>query len=522
MDLEKFVAKLAREKNIAKLAREKNITKQSLEQEKRNFLKEEHEKQFIKSSTLLKVYHSLLEEGKIKRSTVLERALQLKAIRSLSGVSVVTVLTKPWPCPGKCVYCPALEDMPKSYIASEPAAQRAKQNKFDPYKQVTSRLMQYKNIGHPTNKIELIILGGSFNAYPKDYQEWFIKECFRASNSFVNPSGCQDYELEKQHKLNEKAKSRIVFLSVETRPDLITKKEALFFRKLGITKVELGVQSLHEKVLEICHRGHGIREVASATRLLKSLGFKVCYHMMPNLPGSNPSRDLVDFKKLFSDPRFQPDMLKIYPCAVLPGTVLEKWYKEGKHTPYSKEQLIKLLVEIKKVVPPYVRINRLIRDIPEFEITAGNKETNLRQVVKKKLEEQGFLCQCIRCREVRYHQPSSPLILKTIQYKSLAGREIFLQFVDSKGSLYGLLRLLLGDLAMVRELHVFGQELEFGGSVGRAAQHKGLGEKLLKKAEQLSKKSDYKKLSIISGVGVRGYYRKLGYNLKGTYMVKDI
>ncbi|MFH1896413.1 MAG: elongator complex protein 3 [bacterium] len=523
MDLEKFVIELAKKQPI---------TKRVLEQEKRFLFKGQGESKFLQSSALLVVYKKLLESRAIKRNKSLEVALRLKHIRSLSGVSVVTVLTKPWPCPGECVYCPTEPNMPKSYLASEPAAQRALQNKFDPYKQVISRLTQYKNTGHPTDKIELIILGGSFNAYLKGYQEWFVSECFRATNEFVGAAPCGRPKatgpIESHQKVNETAKNRIVFLSVETRPDLITKEEALWLRTLGVTKVELGVQSLDNEVLKLCNRGHAVAETAKATKILKNLGFKVCYHIMPNLPGATPAKDLAGFKKLFSDSRFQPDMLKIYPCVVLPGTKLEEWHQQGKFQPYSTEELIELLVAMKKAIPPYVRLNRLIRDIPEFEIVAGNKVTSLRQVVQKCLCDAGFSCRCIRCREIR-GRTTGKLVFEKIAYPSSAGKEIFLQWVDEKDRLYGLLRLLLPrtpaapflkNCALVRELHIFGQEVKISGSSKTAIQHKGLGKKLLKEAEKIAKGEGYKKLAVISGVGVREYYRKLGYNLQDTYMVK--
>ena len=563
---------------VTELSKQPNITKSKLEDEKRKYLKRNSQIESLRSSALLEEYRELVKKEKIIKNKNLEKALRLKHIRSSSGVSVVTVLTKPWPCPGKCIYCPTLVNMPKSYLSSEPAASRAKQNDFDPYKQVSTRLQQYYNTGHPVDKIELIILGGSFNAYPKDYQEWFVSECFRAANEFIFVGTSLDLsaaeggktrkdtpasqertarELPLQQKINETASSRVVFLSVETRPDLITEEEAWWFRQLGITKVELGVQSLDNAVLKKCKRGHKVEQTAKATKILKSFGFKICYHIMPGLPGSTPSKDLQTFKTLFSDPRFQPDMLKIYPTSVLPGTELEAWYKAGKYTPYTADQLVDLLVKIKEIIPCYTRINRLIRDIPEFEIIGGSKVTNLRQVVKEKMKLQGNVCKCIRCREVRHKvKDSGEVFLDRVEYQSSAGKEVFLQFVDGEDKLYGLLRLLLCNVetpcgagtpalgvsgfetrrptkvglqrastvktALIRELHVFGQEVVLDANTDNAAQHKGLGKQLLAEAESIAKKAGYTKLAIISGVGVREYYRKLGYSLQNTYMVKEL
>lgn len=515
---------------VLNLAQKKKINKEVVEAAKRVYLKGSSGSETLRSSDILHAYRNLLKTNKVKPSSELEKALQLKNIRSSSGVAVVTVLTKPWVCPGSCIFCPNEEGMPKSYLSSEPAAMRAKQKEFNPFSQVTTRLQQYRNIGHPIDKIELIILGGSFTAYPFSYQKWFIEECFRACNEFENKSK----PVGDVFKYNEIAKNRIVFLSIETRPDLVTEEVAVKLRELGVTKVELGVQTLQENVLKLCERGHGVLEVVAATQILKSLGFKICYHIMPGLPGSSPAKDLEDFKLLFSDPRFQPDMLKIYPVSVLPGTVLHFWYQSGKYKPYTHKQLFNLLLRMKQAVPQYTRINRLIRDIPEFEITAGSKRTDLRQSLQKEMKKQAYYCKCIRCREIRLGADyNESLSLEKIEYDSLAGKEIFMQYVDSNNSLYGMLRLLLPKQtvssmpflrksALIRELHIFGIALEIGVDGKNGAQHKGLGKKLLKEAETIALGQGYNNITVISGVGVRDYYRKLGYYLRDTYMVKKL
>jgi len=529
---------------------------------------------------ILKTYRQMIKSKKIKPSENIENLLITKNIRTLSGVAVVAVLTKPYACPGTCVYCPTEKDMPKSYLSNEPAVMRAILTDFHPYKQVTARIKSLKATGHKTDKIELIVMGGTFSYFPKQYQTWFIKECFQACN-VCNVGAGRDLPLQYLQKTNEKSKHRIIGLTLETRPDYIDKKEIVRMRKLGATRVELGAQSIYDDVLKLNKRGHSVAEIIKATRLLKEAGFKINYHMMPNLPGSNYQRDLEMFKELFSNPDFQPDMLKIYPCVVVKNSPIYKWWKNGKYKPYSDEKLVELLAKIKKIIPYYVRITRLIRDIPSTSIVAGNKVSNLRQILKKKSEEENWRCKCIRCREVRDKfipfltppargkiVPLTPFKKERIippflgevrqdtlklfrqDYNASNGKEIFLSFEDEKRkNLYSLLRLrinrtnylktgiqdlscknfanktilpILQNAAIIREVHTYGQMLPIKSKNKKSPQHIGLGKKLILEAEKIaSREFGLKKIAVISGVGVRNYYRKLGYKLKDGYMVKN-
>ncbi len=422
--------------------------------------------------------------------------------------------------------------MPKSYLANEPACMRAVLNKFDPYKQTITRLRSLKMTGHPTDKIELIVLGGTWSVYPKIYQNWFIKRCFDACNGIVSKS------LKNAQKRNENAKNRIIGITLETRPDFISSQEIKNLRKLGCTRVELGVQSIFEDVLKKNHRGHGLKEIIQATRLLKNAGFKITYHMMPNLPGSSPKKDEKMFAELFSNPDFQPDQLKIYPCVVLKTSPLYKIWKEGNYKPFSQKELINLLVKIKEKIPPYVRIVRLVRDIPSQSIIAGNKISNLREVVAQEMKKQDKKCKCIRCREIRNIKAKNQNVkLIRRNYEASGGKEIFLSFEDIKNDkILAFLKLRitnswtlpeLKSSALIRELHTYGRVAALKSKIksqkSKVIQHTGLGKQLMDEAEKIVKtETPFQKIAVIAGVGVREYYRKLGYRLQGTYMVKSI
>ena len=485
-----------------------------------------------KNSEILKSYRSLLRARKIKKNPILENLLWIHKVRTQSGVAPVAVLTKPYPCPGKCIYCPTQAGIPKSYLRHEPAVDRASKLNFNPYNQVKVRLKQLYDTGHSIDKIHLIVIGGTFSFLPKKYKIWFIKECFRACNDFGRTRSSPGLELSQHQKINEKTKVRITGITLETRPDWITIDEIKLMRKLGCTRVEIGVQSVDNHVLRRILRGHSTKEIVRATKLLKDAGFKVCYHLMPNLPCSNPKKDLEMFKKVFSEPRFQPDMIKIYPCAVTKEAKLYSWYQKGNFKPYKDKQLIKLLLKIKKIVPEYVRINRLFRDIPGFYIVAGCKLTNIRQILSKM--DAG--CKCIRCREIKQEKfDPKNLKLKIKKYKASGGEEYFLQFVDQKNRLYALLRLripsqvfskkkhfipVLNNSSIIRELHTFGFALPISKKETDKTQHRGLGKKLLEEAEKITKHAGLNKIAIISGVGVREYYQNQGFHLKKTYEVK--
>ncbi len=484
---------------------------------KRVFAKK-HKVPCPKSSSLLKTYHQMVKSAKIEKNEKLARLLKIHSVRSLSGVVSVSVLTKPWPCPGKCLYCPDDKNLPKSYLQGEPAVMRAIANKFNPYTQVQSRLKALAATGHAVSKIELIIIGGTWSFLPKKYQEWFVKECFRAANNHQKTGNLKD-----EQRSNETAKHRIIGITIETRPDFIDENEIKQLRRLGVTRVELGVQSVFDNVLKINHRGHGIKETVKATKLLKDAGFKICYHLMPNLPGSDLKLDEKCFDELFKNPDFRPDFLKIYPCVVVKEAPLYRLWQKGGYQPYSDRQLIELLAKIKLSVPKYCRIIRVYRDIPSNQIISGSKISNLRQEVAKELKKQGKKCLCIRCREIGQGKINDKPLLFYQEYQASGGKEIFLSF-ESKNQekLFALLRLRLGNTAIIREVHTYGQAIDIGTKSQASPQHQGLGKKLIKEAERIAQKNNFKKIAVIAGIGSRAYYRKLGYFLKETYMVRNL
>ena len=496
---------------------------------------------------LFEFYQKLLKEKRIKRSQKLEKILKSRPIRSLSGIVNVSVLTKPYPCPGKCIFCPTERGMPKSYLSGEPAAERAKNLNFNPYLQMKKRIEMLKFEGHPTDKIELRIVGGSWSFYPKDYQAWFIKECFRAANEKMyrvnsrsrNNTTYLLKELEKEQRKNERAKNRIVGISIETRPDLINEKEIKWLRKLGVTMVEMGVQSVFDEILEKNETGLSAEKIALATKILKDAGFKVLYHLMPNLFGSNPNLDKKCFEIVFSDERFKPDWIKIYPTVVTKGSRFYKLWEEGRFKTYSDEELIELLIQIKRDLPYWVRVTRILRDIPSTKIVAGCKISNLREIVQKEMKREGLSCHCIRCREVRErYDPKEKVYLFREDYEASGGKEIFLSFENkNRTKLYSYLRLripsqifekkkhflpVLENSAIIREIQTFGEMVPIG-IKKIAPQHRGLGKRLVKMAEKIVKEEvALKKIAVISGIGVREYWRRLNYRLKDTYMFKVI
>ncbi len=493
----------------------------------------------VKNADILVAYQHYLRAKKISPQPNVSKRLRKRVVRTLSGVAPVAVLTKPFPCPGKCVYCPTEKDVPQSYLANEPAVMRAIRCDYQPYIQVWDRLRALTANGHQPKKIELIVIGGTWSALPDQYQYWFIAECFRAANDFLysvsqkqknkkrslsvtaKPENIKK-ALQREQKRNESAEYKIIGITLETRPDYINKKELWQMRELGATRVELGVQAIDDHILKINKRGHGVKEVVLATEKLKNFGFKITYHIMPGLPGATAKKDLVMYKQLFSDERFQPDQIKFYPTVVTRGSLLYRWYKSGKYHPYTDKTLQDLIVKAKLATPAYVRIIRLIRDIPAESIIAGNKITNLRQI----MQERGVRCQCIRCREAKNKKIVKPQ-LRIINYQSSGGREYFISFESADFStLYGFCRLrlapsaVISGAAIIRELHVYGELMPIG-STGRV-QHKGLGKKLLATAEKIARQANYEKMIIISGIGVRSYYRNQGYRLYKTYLVKKL
>ncbi|OGF20547.1 hypothetical protein A2316_00340 [Candidatus Falkowbacteria bacterium RIFOXYB2_FULL_38_15] len=489
------------------------------------------------NAKIFNIYQKLLKKKKIGRNEKLEAILKKRAVRTISGVAPVAILTKPYPCPGKCAYCPTEKDMPKSYLSNEPAVMRAILCDFSPVRQVNARIKALEANGHPTDKLEIIVIGGTWSALPPTYQKWFIKKCFDTANNIDSKIKKKTKNLAEAQKINETAKHRIIGITLETRPDFITPEEIRLMRELGCTRVELGVQSVYDSILQKNNRGHNVSKTIEATKLLKDAGFKICYHMMPNLPGSTPTLDLKMFKEIFNNPKFQPDMIKIYPCVVTKGSELYKWWKSGEYKSYTESQLINLLIKMKKVVPIYVRINRLIRDIPTTSIESGNMVSNLREVLQKKMLGEGVMCKCIRCREVGHQKNQisnfKSIKLFTTEYLASGGKEYFLSFESlNRKILYAFLRLRitaintinnfkeLKDAALIRELHTFGHLVPIDETFLGASQHLGLGKKLMNEAEKIVKKNKLKKIAVISGVGVREYYKKLGYKKENTYMVK--
>jgi len=512
-----------------------------------------------KNLELVQAYRELVEGGKMAPNPHLLEAIQKRKVRTLSGIANITLLTKGMGCPGQCIYCPTEKGMPKSYLSNEPAMMRAVQNQFDAYKQVKARLNGLVAQGHEVSKVDIRIAGGTWGAYPERYQTEFLIGIFRALNegstktkleirnsklekiskfqvsSFKFHDGDREH-LEKLIKLNEKAQCRCVGLWIETRPDWVDEKEIRKLREYGVTGVELGIQTTEDKVNAFCKRGHGLKESIHATRLLRDAGLKVCHHLMPNLPTATLKSDLKSGRDLFENEGLRPDYLKIYPMVVTSTAPLAKSLKKDPslHKPYTEKQLVTLLKDIKKHIPEYCRVIRIIRDIPEESVLAGNKKTNLRQL----LQNEGVECRCIRCREIQNTNfRIQDTELRTQRYRANGGEEIFISIEEPKlDKLVALCRLRLPDphskpifkalkgAALIRELHVYGRQQgldELSGPTSKT-QHLGFGRKLMSEAERISHKNGYRKLAVIAAIGTREYYRKLGYRLEETYMIKNI
>lgn len=534
---------------IRTLLAEPTVTSRRLDEVIRTTLKGTTHR-FPRIPELVSAYRHLTAKTQ-KRHLSLERLLRCKTVRTDSGVAPITLLTKPYACPGKCVYCPTEVRMPKSYVASEPAAARALHLKFDPYLQVKKRIEALEINGHEAKKIDLIIKGGTWSAYPWTYRSWFIKRCFDAANHLGQQKRVRYASLAESQKANEQAGYRIIGLTIETRPDWITPKEIVRLRELGCTRVEVGVQALDDEILAYTKRGHDVATTVRATVLLKAAGFKTDYHFLPGQPGSNAKKDVAMFHQMFDDTRFRPDMVKIYPCVVIPSAELAEWHKEGKFTPLEGEALIEAMIQMKASIPYYCRISRLIRDFPSTEISGGNLVTNLRDVIKERMRARGLVCKCLRCREAG-HRPTGPWEepqLFVDPYENAGGTEYFLSIENAaRTTVFAFLRLRLPDpafvptdaktqklltevqsalpelrgSALIRELHTYGQALRVQDTQTEAVQHKGYGRRLMAEAEHIAKKQGFTRIAVISGVGVRAYYRDLGYRLRGTYMCKKL
>ena len=497
---------------------------------------------YLNKAALVAAYEQMVTAGKIEPDTALLEKIRMKPMRTLSGVTTVTVLTKPYPCPGKCIFCPTDVRMPKSCLPDEPGAMRALEHKFDPYTQVVSRIRALKNLGHPTDKIELLILGGTWSSYRRDYQEWFIGRCFDAMNAMeslpvTEPERTEQMDpsvLNKIHSVNETAPHRNVGLVIETRPDEINPDEIKWLRHLGVTKVQMGAQSFNDHILEINKRGHDVESTRQATALLRAAGFKIVLHWMPNLLGATPQLDREDFARLWND--FCPDEIKIYPNQLLANAELYEYWQRGEFQPYTTEELVDLIADIKPSIPRYCRVNRVIRDIPGNNVVEGNRRTSLRQDVQNEMKKRGTRCQCIRCREVKGKTVElSSLVLNDLVYQAGKAEEHFISFITMDDGLAGFIRLSLpsndspetgmADLngsALIREVHVYGQSLGVGVEKTGAAQHVGLGTRLLEEAERVAKEKGFEKLAVIAAVGTRQYYLDRGFERGDYYLVKKV
>ena len=483
---------------------------------------------YLGKHTLVAAYQELVERGEWQPDPDFLARIRLKPVRTLSGVTTVTVLTKPYPCPGKCIFCPTDVRMPKSYLPDEPGARRALEHEFDPYRQVNARLTALREIGHPTDKIELLILGGTWSSYRRDYQEWFVRRCFDALNGVVSAT------VQEAHQVNETSAHRNVGLVVETRPDHVNHDELTWLRSLGVTKIQMGAQSLDDQILALNQRGHTVSDTRQAVSLLRAFGFKIVLHWMPNLHGATPDSDRTDFVRLWDG--FCPDEIKIYPNQLLENAELYEYWLRGEYRPYTTEELIDLIADVKPTIPRYCRVNRVIRDIPSTYVVEGNKRTSLRQDVHQELQRRKQHCQCIRCREIRSQAViASALHAEEITYSVEGSEETFLSYVTADDRLAGFLRLSLPGpaspdsgvpelrgAAIIREVHVYGQSLSVGAEQEGAAQHLGLGTQLMQRAEGIARQRGYQALAVISAAGTRQYYLQRGFERGNLYLVMPL
>ncbi|AHB41399.1 Histone acetyltransferase, ELP3 family [candidate division SR1 bacterium RAAC1_SR1_1] len=584
---------------------------EKLKELKKNFSQINKLKDLVSNVALIQTYRDLLATGKITANKEVEQLLKKRSIRSESGIVAVQVLTKPFWCPGNCIFCPNDPEMPKSYIKTEPGAARALLNQFDPVKQAYNRLKSLNLSGHDTDKIEMIVLGGTWDVYPEDYKIEFIKGLYDACNTFdqleIDHQGLDEVQEDKRYKytitnqdtikysktieeaieINETAPHRIIGLTIETRPEYVTDANCQLRRKLGVTRLEIGIQSMYDDVLAANKRGHTVAQIETACHKLRQYGFKFCVHIMPGLYKSSLEKDIGTFQQIYDNPYIKPDEIKFYPTSVIPNTELFNLYKSGEYKPLETEEIAHIIeTTLTTIIPPYTRIKRLIRDIPATEIAAGSNVTNLNQLVHTKLQNEQnqniksrypffqrlygdftqyatfdeylaskdekqtsiigvapdltssreYISLDTRSREIRHntnhHEETANLVIR--KYLSSVGAEYFISFEDSLGYLYGFARLLLpkegstidreglgANTALIRELHVYGnlQSLKKAAQE-QGVQHTGFGKQLMHIAEQIAQSKKYIKLSVISGVGVKQYYEKIGYTKEGTYVVK--
>jgi elongator complex protein 3 len=530
---------------------------------------------FFSRSELITGARHLAASGALEGDVdALVARLRLRPVRTQSGVTPVTVLTRPHPCPGVCIFCPSDVRMPKSYLADEPGAQRAEDNRFDPYLQTWNRLAAYRAMGHPVDKVELSVLGGTWSAHPEAYQIWFVKRCLDALDDFGAGRDLRERageapsryaaiaervdgrrgepgaynrivgsflgselggdrhhasesatweDLRRAQLANESSGARCVGIALETRPDAVTPDEVLRLRRLGATKIQLGVQSTSDRILALSRRGHDLAATRRAFHWLRGAGFKIHAHWMPNLLGSTPRDDLADFRVLFEDPGLRPDELKIYPCLLVESAELARHHASGAWRPYSDLELVELLAACLEQTPPWCRVTRVVRDFSAADVAAGTHRANLRELAQAALAQRGVAPCEIRSREIRGGQVD-PEALRAEErgYATSIGRELFLEEATPEGRLAGFLRLSLPcgtaplpeleGSALVRELHVYGAALEIGRQPGGEAQHRGLGRRLLLRAAERAREAGYRDLAVISAMGTRAYYRRRGFS----------
>nr|WP_317137422.1 tRNA uridine(34) 5-carboxymethylaminomethyl modification radical SAM/GNAT enzyme Elp3 [Methanoplanus sp. FWC-SCC4] len=479
------------------------------------------------------IFSSATDEEK----EILRAYLQVKPARTISGVAPVAVMTSPHKCPhGICLPCPGgpenpLFKSPQSYTGEEPAALRARQLEYDPYVQVQARLKQFEELGHHIDKAELIVMGGTMTAREPEYQEWFMRTCIRAMNEYGKENRGDIFTFEELCRENETSRVRCIAVTFETRPDWCKKDHINKMLSLGVTKVELGVQQIEDRILDYNRRGHLVADSVEANCLLRDAGIKVGFHIMPNLPSATIEDDKKMFDTLFTDERFCPDFLKIYPTLVTPGSEIESLWEKGEYSIYDEDKLIDLIAYGKSKLPEYVRLQRVQRDIPAKLIVAGSHFSNFRQLAKNRLIEKGGKCRCIRCREAGRNIVTEEPSIEILKYQCCNGEEYFIQ-ATANDALIGFIRLRLADplwrdelkeAALVRELHVYGALVPLADTPkGYQWQHKSYGDRLLKKAEEIAKEKGYKQVAIMSGIGVRPYYKKRGYERRGPYMIKEL
>ncbi|MDD2694180.1 MAG: tRNA uridine(34) 5-carboxymethylaminomethyl modification radical SAM/GNAT enzyme Elp3 [Candidatus Gracilibacteria bacterium] len=547
---------------LALISDETIVTKDDFHRLKNTILAKYKKETAPTAIELISRYQELIDDGTHEDILRVRKVLRKRAIRSLSGVSVISLLTKFWGCPGKCIYCPTYDNLPKSYITDEPAVQRAELNQFDPFRQVQNRLQSLTMTGNAITKCDVRIIGGTWSVYPREYQEDFIRNIYDAHTAFqyqknkklvrenkdspfaasIDNSDSEwvpSKTLEEAKTRNQTAESRVIGIAIETRPDWIDEEEIIRLRRYGVTRVEIGYQTTIDSINEMNRRGHGNKESIRATRLLKDAGFKVVAHMMPGLLGATPELDRESMQAVFSNPDFRPDELKMYPLVVTPHSELEEIWKRGEFEPYDDATLIPLMAELQTMIPEYVRLNRMYRDIPAGQILAGSKVANLRQITEASMIARGLYRHDISAREIRAKENNPINAILDIQfYEASGGHEYFLQFIDPEDrTIFGLARLrissqyftgekhfltVLENTAIVREVHVFGDQLALGARADGTGQHMGFGRRMMQEMERIvrEKYPEIQKLAVISGVGVRQYYEKHGYSLEGEYMMK--